>query len=233
MVSVWPTSPRITSWWATSPGRRTEWIGTLVPSRAASPSARRSAPRCRSARRACVVVQLDDLGPRHVPRGLGGELHHQHGADREVGGHEHVGAGAAQLASSSRSKPVVPITTCTPAATASRALATAVVGIVKSTSTPGPRRAPRPPSTPSAGSARATSSMSGGASTARQTVSPIRPAAPATATLIDARRGLRPAPAPTRPAAPRRSGRASGPIPAADSRSGPTARRPARRDPRA
>ena len=39
--------------------------------------------------------------------------------------------------SSPGSKPVVPITTCTPAATASRALATAVVGTVKSTSTSG------------------------------------------------------------------------------------------------
>src|SRR4051794_16548744 len=28
MVSVWPRSPRMTSWWATSPGRRTEWMGT-------------------------------------------------------------------------------------------------------------------------------------------------------------------------------------------------------------
>ena len=28
MVSVWATSPRITSWSATRPGRRTEWIGT-------------------------------------------------------------------------------------------------------------------------------------------------------------------------------------------------------------
>ena len=28
IVSVWPTSPRMTSWWATRPGRRTEWIGT-------------------------------------------------------------------------------------------------------------------------------------------------------------------------------------------------------------
>ncbi len=28
IVSVWPSPPRITSWWATSPGRRTEWIGS-------------------------------------------------------------------------------------------------------------------------------------------------------------------------------------------------------------
>ncbi len=31
IVNVWPRSPRITSWWATSPGRRTEWIGGAGP----------------------------------------------------------------------------------------------------------------------------------------------------------------------------------------------------------
>ena len=39
-----------------------------------------------------VVVQLDDLGLVHVLRGLRGEAHHQHGADREVGGDQHVRA---------------------------------------------------------------------------------------------------------------------------------------------
>ena len=34
------------------------------------------------------VVVLDDLGRLHVPGGLGGEAHHQHGADREVRRHE-------------------------------------------------------------------------------------------------------------------------------------------------
>ena len=28
MVRLWPTAPRITSWWATSPGSRTEWMRT-------------------------------------------------------------------------------------------------------------------------------------------------------------------------------------------------------------
>jgi hypothetical protein len=36
-------------------------------------------------------VQLDDLGLGHVPRGLGGEAHHEHGADGEVGRDEDVG----------------------------------------------------------------------------------------------------------------------------------------------
>ena len=54
IVSVWPTSPKITSWWATSPGSRTEWIGTSPSSGAASRhQPRRSGRRCRSAHRAC------------------------------------------------------------------------------------------------------------------------------------------------------------------------------------
>ena len=36
------------------------------------------------------VVQLDDLGALHVLGRLGGEGHHQHRADREVGGEERV-----------------------------------------------------------------------------------------------------------------------------------------------
>ena len=35
IVSVSPGPPRITSWWATRPGSRTEWIGTEPPIRAA------------------------------------------------------------------------------------------------------------------------------------------------------------------------------------------------------
>ena len=70
-----------------------------------------------------------------------GELHHQHRADREVRGDEDVRFGAWQIATARPgSKPVVPITTCTPAATASRALASAVSGTVKSTTTSGRSR---------------------------------------------------------------------------------------------
>ena len=61
-------------------------------------------------------------------RGLGGELHHQHGADREVRAEEDVGAARARRARAT-SKPLVPITTCTPAATASRALSQRLVGL--------------------------------------------------------------------------------------------------------
>ena len=75
------------------------------------------------------------------------------------------------------------MTTCTPAASASRALPSAWSGCVKSTSTSAS------PSTSAtavsrAGSARPVSSMSSAPSTAAQTVCPMRPAAPATATRI-------------------------------------------------
>jgi hypothetical protein len=43
------------------------------------------------------VVQLDDLGGRKVARRLGGETHHQHGADGEVGSDEQVGAATRAL----------------------------------------------------------------------------------------------------------------------------------------
>ncbi len=35
IASVSPGAPKTTSWWASSPGRRTEWIGTSPPSIAA------------------------------------------------------------------------------------------------------------------------------------------------------------------------------------------------------
>ena len=69
----------MTSWWATRPGRRTEWIGHVAVHQLRRPR-RGPAGRVDLA----VVVQLDDLGLRHVPGRLGGELHHQHRADREV-----------------------------------------------------------------------------------------------------------------------------------------------------
>ena len=38
------------------------------------------------------MVELDDLDVRHEARGLLGELHHQHGADGEVGREEQARA---------------------------------------------------------------------------------------------------------------------------------------------
>ena len=72
IVRVWPSAPRITSWWATRPGRRTEWIGipgwvgpdTPVASDL-SLAGRDAAPMGVSS---CVVMQLDDLRLVHAWR---------------------------------------------------------------------------------------------------------------------------------------------------------------------
>ena len=82
---------------------------------------------------------------------------------------------------SSSAQPDVPITTCTPACAAARALPTTWSGSVKSTSTSAPSSTSAT-AVPSAGSARPVSSMSPAPSTAPHTVEPMRPAAPATAT---------------------------------------------------
>ena len=116
MVRPWPGAPNRTSWWATSPGRRTECIRTppgpapprapsttttLVASGGKSP---RSAPvpgrghalgrPQRGSRRRVplgLVVQLDDLGAVEPGRGQRGEAHHEDGTDGEVGGDHAVG----------------------------------------------------------------------------------------------------------------------------------------------
>ena len=85
--------------------------------------------------------------------------------------------------SSSRSKPVLPTTACTPASIASNTFAGAASGVVKSTMTSAPSST-SVTEVSRAGSARPTSSMSSAPSTASQVVSPIRPAAPETTTLI-------------------------------------------------
>ena len=79
IVSVCPSAPKITSWCASRPGRRTEWIGTSPPhpARGLARGARRRIELLR-------VVELDDLRVRQHLRRLGGEAHHQHRADREV-----------------------------------------------------------------------------------------------------------------------------------------------------
>ena len=152
--SVWPSPPKITSWWATRPGSRTEWIGwwTLPP--AASISSCGALGGARGGVELAVVVQLDDLALGHVRGDRLRDLHQQHGADREVGGDEAVGARDASAAAlaASRSKPVVPTTTWTPASRQARTLPSAVSGTVKSTTTSA-SPSTSASSTPSAGSA--------------------------------------------------------------------------------
>src|SRR3954470_19512984 len=90
IVSVWPSPPKMTSWCATKPGSRTEWIGSgAVPPaggvRSAGGAARGAdqlgGARCRARRgvELLVVVELDDLALRHVLRDELRRLHHQHG----------------------------------------------------------------------------------------------------------------------------------------------------------
>ena len=111
MVSDSPGPPKMTSWWATSPGRRTECNRT-PPSLDGAPDAgerrllgRVGRPRARAGRLAgrveapgrgerrsrrrialAVVVQLDDLDAVEVRRAQLREAHHQDRADREVRG---------------------------------------------------------------------------------------------------------------------------------------------------
>ncbi len=114
MVRVSPTPPSTTSWWATSPRTRRPWTwmpSTSAPRAPSSPVevASGTGPSPASARAAAIssavrrggaggrvglvgVVQLDDLHRLVELRRLGREPHHQHGADREVGGHQHAGA---------------------------------------------------------------------------------------------------------------------------------------------
>ena len=136
-----------------------------------------------------VVVELDDLDLGHV---LGAirlrRVHHQHGADREVGRHEHVGAvraGALDLdaqgveVEAGRADDGVDAGGRRPRGR-SRAPSS---GVVKSTTTSASSRT-SPSVDVERGSARPASSRSSAPSTASQTVAPMRPAAPDTATLI-------------------------------------------------
>ena len=118
MVSVCPVVPNRTSWWATSPRSRTEWMG--IPAAPRAP--RRPADGERARRVRCplgrgrrqslggvhggargrvglaVVVQLDDLRRARTGRGQLGQPDHQHRPDREVGGDEAVGRRGERIA---------------------------------------------------------------------------------------------------------------------------------------
>ena len=120
------------------------------------------------------VVELDDLD-RLVERGrLGGEAHHQHRADGEVGGDQDADArgrrpaSRAAVASRSSSKPVVPTTAWIPCSMQNSQVVHDHVGMGEVDDGRAPRRSTSS-SRESPASTRATSSVSGASSTARQT----------------------------------------------------------------
>ena len=94
IASVWPSPPKITSWWATRPGSRTEWIGswTLPPAASISSAVRFAVPEGASSLRSWCSSTISHSGMCAGDRLR--DLHQQHGADREVGGDEAVGLGA-------------------------------------------------------------------------------------------------------------------------------------------
>src|SRR3954447_1889331 len=155
IVSVWPTSPRSTSWWATRPGSRTEWIGTSpfisAAVRAAVPegtsilrswwsSMISALAMCREASAANCIISTAPMA--------------KFGATNTLA--------PVRPSISSRSQPVVPTTTCTPSARHWRTLCGAASGVVKSTTTSASPSTSAGPG-PSEGSARPTRSRSSAA----------------------------------------------------------------------
>ena len=137
MVSVSPSPPRITSWCATSPGRRTEWIGTspsIRPAvRSAVPEGASSLPSwCSSMISARAMWRDASAAKRIISTAPTAKL----GAITALAGPASASARSSSTCSAVR--PVVPMTACTPAASAARALAKTASGRVKSTSTSGP-----------------------------------------------------------------------------------------------
>src|SRR5919107_610130 len=180
MVSVCPTPPRMTSWWATSPGRRTEWIGTPPP---ISSAVRAAVPLGASSLRSWCSSMISALGRCRAASTANCII--STAPIAKFGAKNTLPPPASSL-SSEGSQPLVPTTACTPARTHARAFSSAVSGRVKSTTTStSPRMSAS--ATPSAGSARPARTMSSAPSTASQTVWPIRPAAPATPTRITPR----------------------------------------------
>ena len=153
--SVWPSPPKITSWWATRPGSRTEWIGscTLPPASPISSAVRLAVPEGASI--LLVVVQLDDLALGHVRGDQLRRLHHQHRADREVRAPRSTSPRRRppppRARSSSRSNPVAPTTACTPASTAVARVLEHGLGRAELDHHVGALEAPRPEARPARG----------------------------------------------------------------------------------
>ena len=118
--------------------------------RAAAISSRRT-PRGAGGRVGLVgVVQLDHLDRLEERRGRGGEPHHQHRADGEVGGDQHAGLrgvgepAARRSRAGPSSKPVVPTTAWMPWSMQNSRLSITTSGWVKSTTACGARPRPEP-----------------------------------------------------------------------------------------
>ena len=173
MVSVCPSPPNTTSWCATRPGSRTEWIGSCTLPAGLARSARRCAWRCPTARRA--------FGRGEAPRSRTRACAGQRASRPPSSGRRRSRSWEPRTDLPSRRPPAprsprrsCPSTQWTPASRHARALASAESGCEKSTTTSAS------PSTSASevsrrGSARPTSCMSSAASTASQTASPIRP----------------------------------------------------------
>ena len=184
IVSVCATSPRMTSWSATSPGRRTEWIGTspsiISAVRAAVPEGASSLPawwsstisarsmwrEASAAKRIMSTAPIAKLGATNAfapasrgrrPQAVEVEAR---GADHDVHAGGQRRAGVRQRG----------------------------VGLREVDEHVGAARARRPPSCRAAGRRGRSSSMPSAPSTAAHTACPMRPAAPATATRIMRRR---------------------------------------------
>src|SRR4051794_14863245 len=180
-LSVSPSPPKMTSWWATKPCSRTEWIGscTLPPAPRISSAVRLAVPDgasffwswCNSmisTSGMCWAICFETSIIITAPIA-------KFGATKRFA--------EPTPSSCEKSAPVVPITQCTPASRHSVALCRALSGVVKSTTTSA-SPSTSCSDTPRCRSARPTSAMSSAPSTAAQTVCPILPAAPETATLI-------------------------------------------------
>ena len=174
--SVWPRPPKTTSWCATRPGQPDRVDRLVHVAAGLADQVRGALGGARRRVELAVVVQLDDLALGHVRGDELRGLHHQDGADREVGRHEQVRrADALELreVGAGRAHHAVDAGLEAGAGVGERG-----VGLRRSRP-PRRRRRARPRARCRArGSARPTSSMSSAASTAPQTVSPIRPAAP-------------------------------------------------------
>src|SRR5690348_12082673 len=135
IVSSWPSLPKITSWCATRPGRRTEWTTVSPPissavARAVPDGASFFASLCSS----MISARGKNAAASRAKRIISTAPVEKFGATKSRSPRS-----AARSCSGRGSQPVVPTTHDTPCSSAARAFAGAASGVVKST------HASRPP----------------------------------------------------------------------------------------